>query len=98
MRVENHIHIRHIMLYHYEKVWGRQHSHFAISTNFLANEQSAKAKLKNGSRSSNRVIQTSKMKKEEVDHQISTIRLLASVEEDKILTTRMLTKDFNVDN
>ena len=73
-------------------------SHFAISTNFLANEQSPKANLKNGSRSSNRAIQTSKMKKEEVDHQISTTRFLASVEEDEILTTRMLTEDFNVVN
>ena len=41
------IHIRHTLLYHFEKGWKcMQHSHFAISTNFLAKEQSAKAKLK----------------------------------------------------
>ena len=45
-----------------------------ISTNFLTKEQSAKAKLRDGSRNSNRAKQTSQMKKEEVDHQISTIR------------------------
>ena len=38
------------------------------------------------------------MKKEEVDHQISTTRLLASVEEGEISTTRMFAEDFNVDN
>ena len=37
-------------------------------------EQSAKVKLKNGSRSSNPAIQTSQMKKEEADHKISTTR------------------------
>ena len=46
MPIENHIHIRHIMLYHFEigcTIIVMQHSHFAISTNFLAKEQSAKA-------------------------------------------------------
>ena len=48
-----------------------QHSHFAISSNFLAKEQSAKAKLKDVSSSLNRAIQTSQTKKEEVDQQVS---------------------------
>ena len=47
-----------------------QHRHFAISTNFLPKEQSAKAKLKDGLGWSTRAIQTSQMKKEGVDHQI----------------------------
>ena len=40
-----------------------QHSHFAISTNFLTRGPSVKAKLKNASRSSNRAIQTSQIKR-----------------------------------
>ena len=49
MRIENYIQIGHIMLYHFEKGGNAAECHFAIPTNFLAKEQSAKAKLKNGS-------------------------------------------------
>ena len=47
MRIENHIHIRHISSSTSRKV-RTQHSHFAISTNLLTKEPSAKVKLKNG--------------------------------------------------
>ena len=46
MPIENHIHIRHYSST--SRKVGMQHSHFAISTNYLTKEQSAKAKLKCG--------------------------------------------------
>ena len=96
MHIENRIYFCHIMLSTILRKIRIQHNHFAISTNFLSKEQSTKAKLKDGSRSSNWAIQTLQMKKEEVDYQISA--LLAAVEEDESLTTRMLPEDFNVDH
>ena len=45
MRIENYIHIRHTTTSRKVEI---QHSHLGISTNFLAKEQSAKGKLKDG--------------------------------------------------
>lgn len=58
--------------------------------NFSAREQSAKARLKVGSRSSKQPKQTLNMEKEEDDHQSSRRALLADVEEDGSRTTRLL--------
>ena len=71
-------------------------SHFAISTNFLVIEQLAKDNIRSGLHVSNQVIPAWRTAQEEVDHRISTIRLLAAVEEDKSLTTRILAENFNV--
>ena len=70
MRIENHTHIRYIMLYHFEKGSNAAQS-FRDLNELLAKEQQAKAKLNGGS---NRAIQTSQMKNEEVGHQISATR------------------------
>ncbi len=64
MRVDNHIHIRHIMLYHYQKGWEAAQSFRDLND-----------KLKDGLKSSNRATQTSRTMREEVDHRILTIRL-----------------------
>ena len=49
MRIEHYISIFAIILYStISRKVGMQHSYFAISTNFLAKEQSAKGKLKDG--------------------------------------------------
>ncbi|CAD1468581.1 unnamed protein product [Heterotrigona itama] len=73
---------------------GMQPSHFAISTNFLVKQQSAEAKLKDGLRSSNLADEKGSGQPSNFDDQA----LLAAVEEDEILTTRMLAEDFNVDH
>lgn len=70
MRIENHIH--YIMLYHFEKDWNAAHSFRDL--NEFSDEGTISKKWKDGSRNLNRAIQISQMKKEEINHQISTTR------------------------
>lgn len=71
------------MLYHFEKSWNAARNHFVIPTNFLTREQWAKAKWKEKRRG----------RPSNVDNQA----LLAGVEDDESLTTRILAEYFNVD-
>ncbi|KAF8773649.1 hypothetical protein HNY73_016289 [Argiope bruennichi] len=73
MLIDNHTHMRHIMLYRFEK-GEKQSSHFAISTNFLVRTQSAKVDAGNGLPVSNLAIVAWKMRQKEVNFVISTTR------------------------
>jgi hypothetical protein len=69
MRVENHVHIRHIMLYRFEK--GHKASEaFRDFNELLAKEQLVKDKSEDGSNASNQAIHHWRMKEEEVGHRI----------------------------
>ena len=73
MLVENHAHIRHIMLYHFENI--RLQKLFVILTSCLAKEQLVKDKSEDGSNASNQAIHHWRMKEEEVGHRILMIKL-----------------------
>ncbi|GFY53580.1 hypothetical protein TNIN_346401 [Trichonephila inaurata madagascariensis] len=74
MRVENHSHIRHIMLYHFEKGWKATQS-FRYINELFGKEQSAKVRVGSGLPVSNQVLPVWRISQEEVGHRISTINL-----------------------
>ena len=87
-RIENHIHIRHIMLFHFEKWLKCSTSHFAISTTFLPKEQFEKWCKKFKSGDTNLADEEGRSRPSSFYDQV----LLAAVEEDQSLTSRMLAK------
>ena len=98
MRIENHIHIRHIMLYHFEKGWSAAQSYRDLNELFgegtISKSQVKRwfKKFKSGD---------TNLADEEGRGRLSNFNdqaLLAAVEENESLTTRMLTEDFNVDH
>lgn len=97
MRVENHIHIRHIMLYHYEKGWKAAQSFRDLNELFgegtITDSAVRKwfARFKSGDTSLED--KEGRGRPSDFDDQA----LLTAVEEDESLTTRMLAADFNVD-
>lgn len=96
MRVENHIHIRHIMLYHYEKGWKAAQSFRDLNDLFgegaISERQCREwfARFKSGDTSLED--NPGRGRPSDFDDQA----LLAAVEEDESMTTRMLAEDFNV--
>ena len=98
MRVENHIHIREIRLYHYEKWWKAAHSFHDLNELFSegtiiqrqCQEWFARFKLDNTSLEDN----PGRGRPSNFDNQA----LLAIVKEDESLTTRMLAENLNVDH
>ena len=73
MRVENHIHIRHIMLYHFEKGHSAAEA-FLISMSCLVKELLVKVASESGLYALNQAILHWKTRKEEAENQISTIK------------------------
>jgi transposase len=98
MRVDNHIHIRHIMLYHYQKGWKAAQSFrdlnelFGLGTISESQCREWFARFKSGDTSLED--KSGRGRPSDFDDQ----GLLAAVEEDESLTTRMLAEDFNVDH
>ena len=98
IRVDNHVHIRHIMLYHYQKGWKAAQSFRDINELFgegtISESQCLEwfARFKSGDTSLND--KSGRGSPSNFDDRA----LLAAVEEDEILTTRMLAEDFNVDH
>jgi transposase len=98
MRIENYIHIRHIMLYHFEKGWKAAQSFRDLNELFgegiISKSQVEKwfQKFKSG----NTILadEEGRGRPSNFDDQ----ELLAAVEEDESLTTRILAENFNVDH
>ena len=98
MLIENHIHIRHIMLHHFKKGWNVAQSFLNSSELFgegtISKSQVERWLKKFKSGDTNLVDEEGRGRLSNFDDQ----ELLAAVEEDESLTTRMLTVDFNVDH
>lgn len=98
MRIENHIHIRHIMLYHFEKDWNAAQSFRDLNELFgegtISKSQVERWFKKFKSGDTNLVDEEGRGRPSNFDDQA----LLVAVEEDESLTTRMLAEDFNVDH
>ena len=95
MRIENHIHIRHIMLYHFEKGWKSfrdLNKLFGKGTISKSQVEKWFKKLRSGD--TNLADEEGRGRPSNFDDQA----LLAAVEEDESLTTRMLAEAFNVDH
>ena len=98
MRVDNHNHIRHIMLYHFEKGWTAAQSFrdlnelFGQGTITQQGVQKWFARFKSGDTSLED--KPGRGRPSDFDDQA----LLAAVEEDESLTTRMLAEQFDVDH
>ena len=96
MRVGNHSHIRHIMLYHFEKGWKAAQSFRDLNELFgkgtISESQCREwfARFKSGDTSLED--KPGRGRPSDFDDQA----FLAAVEEDESLTTRMLAEDFNV--
>ncbi|CAJ0920399.1 unnamed protein product, partial [Mesorhabditis belari] len=97
MRVDNHIHLRHIMLYHFEKGWSAAESFrdlkelFGQGTIGRATVYEWFDRFKSGNTSVDD--EPGRGRPSEFDDKA----LLEAVEEDESLTTRMLADEFNVD-
>ena len=97
MRVKNYVHIRHIMLHHLEKGWEAAESFHDITALFGQDTSSDSqcrewfTRFKSGDSSLEDKAERSGLS--DFDAQV----LLAAVETDERLTTRMLANDFNVD-
>ena len=97
MRIDNHIHIRHVMLYHYEKGWTVAKSFRDINKIFgeetISESQCREwfSRFKSGY--TNLEDNSGKGWLSDFDDQ----PLLAAVEQDDRLTTRMLAEKFNDD-
>jgi predicted transcriptional regulator len=97
MRVDNHIHLRHIMLYHFEKGWSAAESFrdlkelFCQGTNGRATVYEWFDRFKSGNTSVDD--EPGRGRPSEFDDKA----LLEAVEEDESLTTRMMADEFNVD-
>ena len=97
MRVENYIHVRHIMLYHFEKGWKATES--ARDLNELFGEETISEReaqrwfkrFKSGDTSLED--KEGRGRRSDFDDQA----LLGAVEEDESLTTRILAEMFEVD-
>ena len=98
MLVHNHIHIRHIMLYHFEKGWKAAQSFRDLNELFgegTISESRCRewfARFKSGDTSLED--KPGRGRPLDFDDQV----LLATVKEDERLTTRMLADNFNVDH
>ena len=98
MRVENHIYIRHIMLYHFEKGWSAVQSYRDLNELFgegTISKRQVERWCKNFKSGDTNLAD------EEGRGRLSNFNdqtLLAAVEENESLTTRMLTEDFNMDH
>lgn len=98
MRVDNHTHIRHIMLYHFEKGWKASQSFRDLNELFgegTISESRCRewfARFKSGDTSLED--KPRRGRPSDFDDQA----LLAAVEENESLTTRMLADDFNVNH
>ncbi|CAK9829646.1 Histone-lysine N-methyltransferase SETMAR [Anthophora retusa] len=98
IRVDNHTHIRHIMLYHFEKGWKAAQSFRDLNELFgevTISESRCRewfARFKSGDTSLED--KPGRGRSSDFDDQA----LLAAVEEDESLTTRMLAYNFNVDH
>jgi len=98
MRVDNHNHIRHIVLYHFEKGWTAAQSFrdlnelFGQGTITQQGVQKWFARFKSGDTSLED--KPGRGRPSDFDDQA----LLAAVEEDESLTTRMLAEQFDVDH
>ncbi|XP_055951447.1 uncharacterized protein LOC129987498 [Argiope bruennichi] len=98
MRVDNHTHIRHIMLYHFEKGWEAAQSFrdlkelFGEGTISKIRCKECFVRFKSGSSSLEN--KPGRDPTSNFDDQA----LLAAVEGDESLTTRMLANNFNVDH
>ncbi|GFU55470.1 hypothetical protein TNCV_2812861 [Trichonephila clavipes] len=75
MRVENHNHICHIMLYHLEKRWKAAQSFRDLNEIFGKGTTTAKVSVGSGLPVSNHMIPAWRISQEEVGHRILTIRL-----------------------
>ncbi len=97
MRVDNHIHIRHIMLYHYQKGWRAAQSFRDLNELFgegtISQSQVERWFKKFKSGNTNLEDDEGRGRPSDFDDQA----LLTAVEEDECLTTRILAEDFNVD-
>ena len=98
MRIENHIHIRHIMLYHFEKGWSAAQSFRDLNELYgegtISKSQVERWFKKFKSGDTNLVDVEGRGRPSNFNDQA----LLSAVEEDESLTTRMLAEDFNVDH
>lgn len=98
MRVENSIHIRHIMLYHYEKKWKSAQSFRDLTDLFgegcISKSQCRMwfARFKSGDTSLEE--KDGRGRPSDFDDEA----LLTAVEEDESVTTRILAEDFNVNH
>ncbi|KAI4465818.1 mariner mos1 transposase-like protein [Holotrichia oblita] len=96
MRIENRIHIRYIMLYHFEKSWSATQS-FRDLNDLFGEEIISKSQVERWFK--NFKSDDTNLADEEGRGRPSNFNdqaLLAAVEEDESLTTRMLAGDFNV--
>ena len=98
MRVENHVHLRHIMLYHYEKGWTAAQSFRDLnelySEGMISERQRREwfARFKTGDTSLED--KPGRGRPSDFDEQA----LLVAVEEDESLTIRILAEQFGVDH
>ncbi|GFU25808.1 histone-lysine N-methyltransferase SETMAR [Trichonephila clavipes] len=96
MRVESHSDIRHIMLYHFEKGWKAAKS-FRDLNELFGKETISESQCRHwfaGFKSGDTSLEDKLGRRRPSDFDDEA--LLAAVEEDESLTTRMLAKDLNV--
>uniref|UniRef100_A0A914CHY5 Mos1 transposase HTH domain-containing protein n=1 Tax=Acrobeloides nanus TaxID=290746 RepID=A0A914CHY5_9BILA len=98
MRVDNHIHIRHIMLYHFEKGWKTAQSIRDLNELFGEGtiSQSQVERWSNKFKSGDTNLEDEEGRDRPSD--FGDAVPLEIVEEDESLTTRMLAEQFNVDH
>ncbi|CAK9818532.1 Histone-lysine N-methyltransferase SETMAR [Anthophora plagiata] len=98
MRIENHIHIRHIMLYYFEKGWNAAQSFYDLNELFgegtISKSQVKRWFKMSKSGDTNLADEKRRGRPSNFDDQA----ILTPVKEDESLTTRMLAEDFNVDH
>ena len=98
MRIKNHLHIRHIMLYHFEKGWSAAQSFRDLNELYgegtISKSQAERWFKKFKSGDTNLADEEGRGRPSNFED----LALLAAVEEDESLTTRMLAENFNVNH
>ena len=98
MRIQNHIHIRHIILYHFEKGWNAAQTFRDLNELFgegtISKSQVERWFKKFKSNDTNLADEKGRGQASNFNDQA----LLATVEEGESLITRILAEEFNVDN